>query len=109
MNSYVLFREVRRIRNVIAQLYRCNVEKDEVFYKALLKVEEDMVNLRVNLLNVFITLMQTPEGNRCCKKHYTEEAEGDDHRVAYSVSCFSLRETFNFIGVLRRLRRCYRI
>lgn len=89
MNSYVLFREVRRTRNVIAQLYRCNVKKDEVFYKALLKVEEDMVNLCVNLLNAFVTLMQTPEGDRCCKKHYTEEVESDDHRVAYAVSRFS--------------------
>lgn len=88
MNSYVLFREVRRTRNVIAQLYRCNVKKDEVFYKALLKVEEDMVNLCVNLLNAFVMLMQTPEGDRCCKKHYTEEVEVDDHRVAYSVSRF---------------------
>ena len=54
MNSYVLFRDVRRTRNLVARLYRCNVEKDEAFYKALLKVEEDMVSLLHGIVQMFL-------------------------------------------------------
>ena len=79
-----VLRDVWKSQNVMAKYYRClrSADKDDDFYKALLRVDEDMVSHLHGFFQCSCVL-QEPEGLRCCKKHVTEE--GVDIRVAYTV------------------------
>ena len=56
--------------------------RDDDFYKALLRVDEQMVSHLCGFFQ-YSCVLQEREGIICCKKHVKDE--GFDTRVAYSV------------------------
>ena len=85
INIYAALRDVRKNQKTMAKYYGCLSrpdERDDDFYKALLRVDEQMVSHLCGFFQCSCVL-QEREGIICCKKHVKDE--GFDTRVAYSV------------------------
>lgn len=93
VNHYILRRDVKRVRNIIALLHKCTDKPDADFYKELMGVEKEIVSSASSLLSCSFLYTQIPGGERCCNKH--RKVGPLIYGVAYSVRSRQLYLTCN--------------